>query len=317
MRRTARRLVLLACMVLPVLAWAQPELAQKLGRTVADTGAPGYRFEQFGLASADGQRHYRVRVALPTAAPPAGGHPVAYLLDGNAALMATDAAMLQRLSTSPRPPVIVYIGYDNALRIDADARAYDYTPRRPGGEDVQLDVIGGRRNGGAAAFLDLVEAEVVPRVEARAPVDASRRVLWGHSYGGLFALHVLFTRPRAFSTYAAADPSLWWGNGQLLREEAAAGHWPAPAPQLWLWAGQAAPDDARAPPPGRDPTAVAAMRQARASVPADATPRMAGRLAARGVGVDFEPLPGLSHGQTLGASLPRLLERLAASPSQP
>jgi acetyl esterase/lipase len=59
------------------------------------------------------------------------------------------------------------------------------------------------------------------------------------------------------------------------------------------------------------------MRQARAGVAPDAAPRMAARLQAQGVDVVVETLPGLSHGQTLGASLPRLLERLAGSTPQP
>jgi predicted alpha/beta superfamily hydrolase len=314
-----RRLAWLAAgLALPALAWAQPGLSQRIGRTVADTGAPGYRFEQFRLGSADGQRHYRIRVALPTTAAPAGGHPVAYLLDGNAALLATDAALLEKLSKSPHPPLIAYIGYDNDLRIDAGRRAYDYTPRRPGGEDAQRDAIGGRRNGGADALLALIDREIAPRVEALAPVDAAQRALWGHSYGGVFVLHALFTRPQAFATYAAADPSLWWGDGRLLREEAAVERWPSPAPRLWLWVGQdGTVETERTPPPDRDPAAVDAMRQARAGVAPDAAPRMAARLQAQGVDVVVETLPGLSHGQTLGASLPRLLERLAGSTPQP
>ena len=301
----------LSAPALPALA--QPDLSQRIGTTVADTGAPGYRFEQFRLDSADGQRRYRVRVAVPTGKTPAGGHPVAYLLDGNAALLATDAALLERLSKAPRPPVIAYIGYDNDLRIDADSRAFDYTPRRPGGDDAQQDAIGGRRNGGGDAFLGLLQAAIAPRVEALVPVDPSRRALWGHSYGGVFALHALFSRPQAFAIFAAADPSLWWGNGQLLREAAAVDRWPAPAPRLLLWVGDgAAAQGARTPPPGRDPAAVEAMRKARASVPPDAAARMAGQLSAQGMAVELETLPGLSHGQTLGASLPRLLHTLAA-----
>ena len=166
------------------------------------------------------------------------------------------AAQLEALSKSPRPPLVAFIGYDNDLRIDADSRAYDYTPRRDGGEAAQLDVIPGRRNGGADAFLDLLQQQVVPRVEAMAPVDGGRRALWGHSYGGVLVLHALFTRPDAFSTFAAADPSLWWGRGRLLEEEQAAAPWPAPAPTLLLWVGEGAPDR-HPPPPGRNPAALA------------------------------------------------------------
>ena len=227
-------LLLLGTVTMAVPAAAQPDLSQRIGQTVADTGAPGYRFERFVLDSNDGQRHYRIQVAVPDVPAPAGGFPVAYLLDGNAALMETGAAQLEALSKSARPPLVAFIGYDNDLRIDADSRAYDYTPRRAGGEAAQPDVIPGRRNGGADAFLDLLQQQVVPRVEAMAPVDGGRRALWGHSYGGVLVLHALFTRPDAFSTYTAADPSLWWGQGWLLEEERSAAALPSPAPRL-LW----------------------------------------------------------------------------------
>ncbi len=150
-------LLLLGTVTMAVPAAAQPDLSRRIGQTVADTGAPGYRFERFVLDSNDGQRHYRIQVAVPDVPAPAGGFPVAYLLDGNAALMETGAAQLEALSKSARPPLVAFIGYDNDLRIDADSRAYDYTPRRAGGEAAQPDVIPGRRNGGADAFLDLLQ----------------------------------------------------------------------------------------------------------------------------------------------------------------
>ncbi|MGB3871467.1 MAG: hypothetical protein WA956_02260, partial [Stenotrophomonas sp.] len=61
---------------------------------------------------------------------------------------------------------------------------------------------------------------------------------------------------------------------------------------------------------------VAAMQRARGSVPADAAEHMAERLRARGLNVQWTPLPGLSHGQTLGASLPLLLEALAGAAAE-
>lgn len=310
--RCVLALVAFATLAAPVAA--QPDLSRRIGATVADTGAPGYRFEQFRIDSTDGQRHYRVQVAVPTRDAPEKGFPIAYLLDGNAALMKVDAALLARLADAPRPPVIAFIGYDNDLRIDPDNRAFDYTPRRPGGDDSQRDPIGERRNGGADAFLALIEQTIAPRVEAMAKIDPHSRAVWGHSYGGVFVLHALFTRPNSFDLYAAADPSLWWGSGHLLKEEASMKAGARPNVRFWVGEG-AQTDDARRPPPGRDPAAVKAMRDARASVPPDATARMAKRLRERGLPVAFTTLPGMSHGQTLGASLPLLLEAIAdASP---
>lgn len=303
MRRLLSCLLSVALLMLQTVA-AQPNLAQRTGTTLADTGVPGYRFATLRLSSADGERHYRLRVALPTGPAPAGGHPVAWLLDGNAALMDVGAATLSELARRPAAPVIVFVAHDNDLRIDGAARAFDYTPRRPGGDEAQRDPLGSRRNGGADAFLDLITTQAMPQVAALAPVDPARQALWGHSYGGVFVLHVLFTRPQAFADYGAADPSLWWGDGQLAREEAAAAAWSART-RLRLWLGAGAGE--RQPPAGRDAARLEIMQRARQSAPPDAAPALAARLRHRGLAVEVLDLPGLSHGQTLGASLPPFL----------
>ncbi len=306
-------LMLLGVAIMATPSHAQPDLTRRIGTTVADSGVAGWRFEGFQIESADGQRRYHIRIAVPDATPPEAGFPAVYLLDGNAALMETDAALLQDIAHSGHPHALVYLSYDNDLRIDADARAFDYTPRRPGDDAAQRDVMSERRTGGADDFLDLLQTRIVPQAESVARLDPARRTLWGHSYGGLFVLHTLFSRPHIFASYAAADPSLWWGEGHLLKEETAAAPLPNPAPALWLWVGDG---DERAPPPAtpmRDPAAVEAMRKARASVPPDATPRMAQRLRERGLDVHLETLTGQSHGQTLGGSLHRLMPLPAAT----
>lgn len=49
-------------------------------------------------------------------------------------------------------------------------------------------------------------------VEAVLPIDPDRQSLFGHSFGGLFVLYSLFTRPSAFTTWIAASPSIYWEN---------------------------------------------------------------------------------------------------------
>jgi predicted alpha/beta superfamily hydrolase len=312
----ALRGLLLVAAAIAAPAMAQPDTTRRIGATVADTQVAGYRFHALALQAPDSDRRYRLRVAIPERPAPPSGYPAVWLLDGHSALMDIDAATLQRVAQAASPPVIVFVAHDNDLRIDGDARAYDYTPRRPGGEDAQRDPLGSRRNGGADAFLDLLAGEARRQVAGLAPIDASRQALWGHSYGGVFVLHALFTRPDAFARYGAADPSLWWGDGRLLQEEAAALPWKGAPPTLHLWTGDAAAPRTATPgpsAPARDPAALDAMRKARASVPPDATETMAARQRARGVHVVWDTLPGLSHGQTLGASLPRFLNAVADS----
>lgn len=43
-------------------------------------------------------------------------------------------------------------------------------------------------------------------------------MLVGHSFAGLFALHVLWNHPESFDTYMALDPSLWWDQGAFLKQ---------------------------------------------------------------------------------------------------
>ncbi|HEY1066057.1 MAG TPA: alpha/beta hydrolase-fold protein, partial [Pirellulales bacterium] len=49
--------------------------------------------------------------------------------------------------------------------------------------------------------------------------DPQKQVLFGHSFGGLFVLHVLFAHPESYQHYIASSPSIWWADGAVLREE--------------------------------------------------------------------------------------------------
>lgn len=97
-----------------------------------------------------GQRHYRVRIAQPRRAPAPGGYPTVYFLDGNAVLMELNAALLAKLAAAKRPPVLIMIGYDNDLRIDAAGRAYDYTPSAGRHEETAA----GQRRRGCVPAID-------------------------------------------------------------------------------------------------------------------------------------------------------------------
>lgn len=291
---------LLLLLTLCGAAVAKPDLSQPLGPTLADRGSSHYRFSRQELASVDGQRHYRVWIAIPEQPAPRAGYPVLYLLDGNAALGALQDAQLADLARRG-PPVLVFIGYATDLRFDATARAYDYTPPLPGGEPVIDDIARQRRGGGADVFLDLIEQRIKPLVQAQAPIDRQRQSLWGHSYGGLLTLHALFTRPASFQRFIAADPSLWWQGGFILQEAQVFTANPQPF-DLTLLTGGAVRER---PPAGNDADPqVRARREAVAALPANAAEQLAEQLAISGHGpVRFRRYPDLSHGPMLPASL--------------
>lgn len=258
-------------------------------------GVPADQVQRYVLAAPDGGPEYRISVWAPAGQPPQGGYPVVYMLDGNAvfeSLTRTPSALPAGQSLQA---VVVGIGYDDAERFNVTARSYDYTPPSPGadaprGSPRDPDARGwARPGGGADRFLAILQQRVQPLVERRYPVDAGQRTLYGHSYGGLFALHVALSQPQAFQHYVAASPSIWW-NGKAILQTLA--H-PAPAPASGITVTLMAGNEAR----GRDsepdsPEAVVralqAMEHARA---------------------DLHVFPGLGHGDMLPASLAATLRR--------
>lgn len=208
-------------------------------QTPADGSAPSRRasqtpaetivdalVESFDLNSPSHQGEpWRIHLARPRAAAPAGGYPVLYLLDGNASFpvawhgLAALRAAHPALAVELDQLVLVGIGYPSGLRIDTPRRYLDFTPytaeefRRE--RDVDL------ATGGRQVFLDFVARQVREAVAARLPADPRRYTLFGHSLGGLFSLHVLFNRPELFQNYAVGDPSLWWNGASAMQEQAA------------------------------------------------------------------------------------------------
>lgn len=293
----------------PAPATAQPDLTQKVGATVADTPSAIYRFEQWQLDAADGERHYRVQMAVPRRAPPPSGYPVLYLLDGNAAFAALTATQLQALDDSGTPPVLVAIGYQTELRFDTTARAYDYTPPVAGEGPTMDNAASGRRGGGADIFFDLIEQRIKPAVRERAAVDAARQSLWGHSYGGLFVLHTLLRHPAAFQRYIAADPSFWWHDGYILQVEQQAQPLVAGSCLLVMTGGGVSAAGKPPPRPGMDPAAVQRGQSERRSMPPETAAEFVTRQGRRAeVTSMLRQFPGVSHGAMLGLSLEPALQ---------
>jgi predicted alpha/beta superfamily hydrolase len=170
---------------------------------------------QFEMLSKRGES-YRIFVYEPPAASPALGFPVLYLLDGNATFAtAVDTLALQMRRTEATgvpPSVIVGIGYPTDAPLDVERRLFDYTPA---GAVIEAG------SGGSAHFSAFIEAELKPAIEGMIPVDRQRQAVFGHSFGGLFTLWSLFTRPGTFQSYIAASPSIWWGDYSILSYEAA------------------------------------------------------------------------------------------------
>jgi predicted alpha/beta superfamily hydrolase len=90
-------------------------------------------------------------------------------------------------------------------------RTHDLTPTR-----VDAD---SPTSGGADKLLEFLEEELIPEIGKRYRVQPYR-ILAGHSFGGLFTLHTMFSRPELFNAYIAASPSLRWDNELLVKRAA-------------------------------------------------------------------------------------------------
>jgi predicted alpha/beta superfamily hydrolase len=185
----------------------------------------------------------------------------------------------------------VGVGYDTDRQFAREQRTFDFTAPNGPGDGIRPDhVHEGRMAGGAAQFLDRLTGVLREAAENGLPVDASRRTLWGHSFGGLFTLYALLTRPDSFARFAAISPSIWWDE-ELIRRIAAA-----------------------ADPAGRKPPLLVALgdREKRSGSdgpppdgPAPATMDfVAGLRRHPGLGPEVHVLPGLKHIETIAGSLP-------------
>jgi len=186
------------------------------------------------------QKPWRIFMGLPAAPPPAQGYSAIVALDGNATF---PILWHLREEIAPNAPVaVVGIGYPVKTRFDPLRRWYDLTSpgKKPVPPQPDLRGPGERPTGGQDAFLDMIETTLLPELARRELINPQDLTLFGHSLGGLFVLHALFTRPRLFARHVAADPSTWWNAGEPLREArafrggvlAAGGRLDPPAPVL-------------------------------------------------------------------------------------
>jgi predicted alpha/beta superfamily hydrolase len=135
-----------------------------------------------------------------------GGCPALYILDGERWLptftqITEDAAARHAMA----PLILVGIGYRDILGT-AIHRKHDFSPAF--GRAVG-------KTGGADAYLQALEHDVIPYAEAHLPIDRSERGVAGHSYGGLLAAYALAHDPGLFNRYLIMSPALWFDGGKI------------------------------------------------------------------------------------------------------
>ncbi|EWG49964.1 hypothetical protein FVEG_09309 [Fusarium verticillioides 7600] len=152
---------------------------------------------------------------------------IRYIVDGNAYFFtATDIARRLEFTHQTRA-VIVAVGYPNKTGIFDKRRNGDLTPESgdgvydiPPGPDGKPSL---GPFGGASDFLNIIKNNIQPYIEntlfPNASLGTGPKALFGHSYGGLFTLNALFTKPESFDTFIAASPSIWFNNCSIVRDQ--------------------------------------------------------------------------------------------------
>jgi hypothetical protein len=174
--------------------------------------------EQFTMHSKAVGRDFLIQVAKPVK-PQAGKVPVIYLLDGTALFgEAADIVIANGNFGDAAPAYLVGISYPNAgVGEWLSLRNHDLVHVH-----ISDSIAPIRGTGDGALFQKFLMEELRPLIASRYPVDDGKAILAGHSFGGLFAVHMLMDVPGGFSGYLACSPA-FWAEPRLL-EKASAFH---------------------------------------------------------------------------------------------
>jgi uncharacterized protein len=135
-------------------------------------------------------------------------YPVLYMTDGDAHMGHTSST-IEFLVRNGRMSDLIVVGVTNT------DRTRDLTPAK----STDKNAAGVNRfptAGGADNFLKFFETELIPEIEKTYRVQPYR-IFAGHSFGGLFAIHSMITKPGLFNSYIAVSPSLQWENAEALK----------------------------------------------------------------------------------------------------
>jgi predicted alpha/beta superfamily hydrolase len=168
---------------------------------------------QFDMTSKFSGRKYRVYVRRPPVPAPPDGYAVFLVMDGDGLFpLAAAGAGIHELR-GDKPTLVVGVGYPSTKPNEwLMLRNRDLTPTAPPADAPNIPgqpPLNAENTGGAEALA------------AAYPINNQDQSLYGHSFGGLFALGVLLKHPEAFHSYLISSPSIWWNHKVVLQDEAA------------------------------------------------------------------------------------------------
>ena len=161
--------------------------------------------------------------------------PVVYLTDAEGNFRLVESYLDFSHGTWPRLPEMVVVGLINT------DRNRDFVPRA----DPNFP-----NSGGGDQFVQFFKTELIPFIQARTSQNAPR-ILFGHSFGGVNALNILFTEPDLFNAYIAVGTSTWVSN-DVLFERAIESFQDGKSLNRWLYMSVAEADGGATVPKGKE-----------------------------------------------------------------
>ena len=139
-----------------------------------------------------------------------------YILDSPVVFgSAVFAAMSQNWDSAVDIPEMIIVGIgkrSNSLEPWWPVRERDYVP-------TLIPTI--PHAGHAEQFLDFIEQELIPFIDAAYRTQPNDRIIWGNSLGGIFVLYAMFNKTNLFARYISVCPAFYYGEKTIFDYESA------------------------------------------------------------------------------------------------
>ena len=171
--------------------------------------------KDFLMFSKEKNKDYRMWVQLPEGYDSAKKYATMYVLDpddkaeGGNSNFTYIAKLCPKMSREMATQNVLVVGIRHG-----DYREVDYTP-------TKYSTTGFSGEGGGEKFLNFIKKDLIPRIETDYRADTSRekRIIIGHSLGGLCGAYAFAKHNDVFGNYLLLSPSLIYDDEIILQYE--------------------------------------------------------------------------------------------------
>ena len=138
-------------------------------------------------------------------------YPILVLLDGEVTYH-SHSGILKQMVQGGQIPEMIIVAITNVDRV-RDFTPTNYLTNLNGSSAAENQ----KTSGGSAAFLNFIEEELLPEVEANYRTN-SFKMLVGISHGGLLVGSSYLSKTSSFNGFVSMDPSFWWDDQYVVKQ---------------------------------------------------------------------------------------------------